>query len=293
VARHPDHFTLTVDAMNFSTLLVHLDRDGRCDARSHLAARFAAKHASHLVGIAPTGLVELPPGFAASRAIADADASRAEAIRCADELAARFQRRCADEGAESVEAHVHEGDKAAVLLHHAQCADLVVIGQADPDGGAHREQERFVEQVLLHNPRPTLVVPHAGRFDAIGQSVLVAWDDSPGCARAVADALPLLRHARQVHVRLWHRPGEGDAGPIADRMHGVRRWLMRQGVPAEVQVIAAATPIGDAILHTAADLGADLVVMGTYGHSRWTERLLGGATRTALARSAVPLLMSH
>jgi nucleotide-binding universal stress UspA family protein len=272
-----------------STLLVLLDGDGRCDVRTQLAARFAARHASHLVGIAPTGLVELAPGFAASRAIADAAASRAEAIRRADELAARFRRRCADEGAESVEAHVHEGDKAAVLLHHALCADLVVIGQA----GANREHERFVEHVVLHNPRPTLVVPHAGRFHGIGESVLIAWDDSPGCARAVSDALPLLRHARQVRLRLWHRPGEGDAALISDRLQGVRGWLMRQGVPADAEAIPTRMPIGEAILQAAADGGDDLVVMGTYGHSRWSERLLGGVSRTALARAPVPLLLSH
>ena len=276
-----------------STLLVLLDGDGRCDARTQLAAGLAARQGSHLVGIAPTGLVELPPGFAASRAIADAAASRAEAIRRADELAARFRRRCADEGAESVEAHVHEGDKAAVLLHHALCADLVVIGQADPAVAAHREQERFVEDVVLRNPRPTLVVPHAGRVHGVGQSVLIAWDDSPGCARAVSDALPLLKDARQVHLRLWHRPGEGDEALISDRLHGVRAWLMRQGVAADVGVVATRMPIGEAILQSAADGGADLVVMGTYGHSRWTERLLGGVSRTALARSPVPLLMSH
>lgn len=279
--------------MRFPTLLVFLDDDGRCDARTHVAARFAARHGSHLVGIAPTGLAEIAPGFAASRAIADAAASRAEAIRRADELAARFRRRCSDEGTESVEAHVHEGDKAAVLLYHAQCADLVVIGQANPESGAHREQERFVEQVVLRNPRPTLVVPHVGHFHVVGQSVLIAWDDSPGCARAVSDALPLLRHAREVHLRLWHWPGEGESALISDRLHGVRCWLMRRGVPADVQAMAAEMPIGEAILHTAADRGADLVVMGTYGHSRWTERLLGGVTRTALARSPVPLLMSH
>jgi nucleotide-binding universal stress UspA family protein len=269
------------------TVLVLLDGAGRCDARTQLAARFAARHGSHLVGIAPTGAVELPAGFAASRAIADAAATRAEAIRRADELAARFRRRCADEGVESVEAHVHEGDKAAVLLHHALCADLVVIGQADPGN------ERFVEHVMLHNPRPTLVVPRAGRFQGFGESVLIAWDDSPGCARAVADALPLLRHARQVHLRLWHRPGEGDAALIADRLQAVREWLTRQGVSADVQAMATRMPIGQAILQAAADGGADLVVMGTYGHSRWTERLLGGVSRTVLASAPVPLLRSH
>lgn len=279
--------------MPYPSLLVLLDDDGRADARTHLAARLAVRHRSHLVGIAPTGRLDLPPGFAASRALEEAALARAESIRCADERAERFVARCRDEGVASVEAHAHEGEPAAVLLHHAHCADLVVIGQADPGSRQHRERQRLVEQVLLHNPRPTLVVPHAGRFDTIGDTVLLAWDDSPGCARATADALPLLRAARRVQVRVWRRPGEGDETAIAARLHDLGLWLARHGVSADRQSVVTSRPVGEALLDHAAETGADVVVMGTYGHSRWTERLLGGATRTLLARAPVPLLMSH
>jgi len=157
--------------MNLRSLLVLLDGDERCDARIHLAARFAVAHDSHLVGTAPTGLMELPSGLgAASRFMDDADAARAEALRRASGWVEHFRARCRAEGVASVEAGVHEGEKASAVLHHAHCADLTVIGQADPASASHREDKRFVEQVLLHNARPTLIVPHAGRFDAVGDS---------------------------------------------------------------------------------------------------------------------------
>jgi nucleotide-binding universal stress UspA family protein len=279
--------------MSFRTVLVMLDDNPRCDVRVRIAARLATRHDAHLVGVAPTGLPDLTPGLAASRSIDDAATARAKAVHGAGDHVARFHLRCKAEGVASARAHVHEGDKAAVVLHHAHCADLVVISQVAPDDVSHWNQARMVEQVLLRNPRPTLVVPHAGGFDTVGDTVLIAWDDSPGCARAVADALPLLRRARRVHLRVWHRPGEVDEGLIGQRMEDVYQWLVRQGVAADVQVIGTREPIGEAILHKAAGLDADLVVMGTYGHSRWTERIVGGATRTALARSPVPLLMSH
>jgi len=280
--------------VNFRSLLVVLDDDTRCDARIHLAARFAAAHDSHLVGVAPTGLVELLSGLgAASHFMDEAAAARAETLQRASDCVEHFLARCRAEGVASVHASVHEGEKAAIVLHHAHCADVTVIGQADPARESHREDRRFVEQVLLHNARPTLVVPHAGRFDAVGENVLVAWDDSRGSARAAADALPLLRQARQVHLRIWRREGEAAKAPIRERVETVRRWLMWQGVSADARVEATDAAIGDAILGKAADLGADLIVMGTYGHSRWTERIVGGATRTALERSPVPLLMSH
>lgn len=280
--------------MNFRSLLVFLDHDLRCDARVQVAGTLAAAHGSHLIGVAPTGLVQMPAALgAAAQQLDDADAARSEALRLAEECVQHFRARCRALGAESVEGHVHEGDKAAVVLHHAHCADLVVISQADPDSGSRREQTRFVEQVLLQSARPTLVVPHTGRADEPGGHVLIAWDDSPGCARAVSDALPLLKHARQVHLRVWRKRGEGEESAIRVRMDSVRAWLMRHGVSVEVQVVTSDGPVGDAILRHAAGLGVDLIVMGSYGHSRWTERLLGGATRTALARSPLPLLMSR
>jgi nucleotide-binding universal stress UspA family protein len=73
----------------------------------------------------------------------------------------------------------------------------------------------------------------------------------------------------------------------------VQQWLAWHGVDAQVRQVATEIDVGNALLSHAADLGADLIVMGAYGHARWTERVLGGATRTLLANMTVPVLMSH
>jgi nucleotide-binding universal stress UspA family protein len=281
--------------MGLRSMLVFLDGDAQCDARVELALRLAAAHDAHLVGLAPTGALDVVPAMAAvaSHAVDEVSAARAAAIETADQRVQHFLERCRAHGLSGAEAGVHEGDKAAVLLHEAQCTDLAIIGQADPASLHHREVKRFVEQVLLRNARPTLVAPRSGGADTIGETVLVAWDDSRGAARAVADALPVLRRARAVLLRVWRRHGEAPVAQIRERMESVQRWLERQGVAVDLRIEATDSPIGDAILRAAVDAGADLIVMGTYGHSPWSERIVGGVTRTALATTTLPLFMSH
>lgn len=280
--------------MDFRTLLVALDGEPSCDERVRLAARFAAVHGSHLVGVASAGRIELTSGLGAAAGYIEAAAeAKAEAIRHASRWADRFQTICREAGVASVEAAVHEGDPATAVLHHAHCADVAVIGQADPARACFRDASRFAEEVVMHNARPTMVIPFAGKFASVGDRVLVAWDDSHGSARSVADALPLLRHAARVHLRVWRHAREAAERLVRDRLQSVQRWMARQGVACDAAVEITRAHIGDAILEQAAQLDVDLIVMGSYGHSRWTERLMGGATRTALARSKVPLLTSH
>lgn len=280
--------------MSFRSMLVVLGDDGRCDARVQLAARFAAVWGTHLVGLAPTGLVELPSSLgAASRFMDEAANAKEGAIRRAIAWTGSFEKACRAMDVTSIETVACEGDPLATVLHHAHCVDAVFIGQADSLARSHRDAQRFVEEILLRNARPTLVVPCRGHFDTLGENVLIAWDDSPGSARATADALPVLRQAGRVHLRSWLRAGDGGESVVRERLDAVRRWLARQGVACDVLVDVTETAMGDAILDGAATLGVDLIVMGTYGHARWTERLLGGVTRSALARSSVPLLMSH
>lgn len=277
--------------MNYRTLLVVLDGNPACDWRTRLAARLATSHGSHLVGMAPTGLIELSSGLgAAARYLEDIAAARTDAIGHATGWVDRFQTLCRAAGVASLEADVHEGKTTAAILLQAHCADLVVMGQAEP---GERQAQHLVEQMLLHNPRPTLVVPCRGPVDVVGEDVLIAWDDSHGSARAVADAMPLLQRARRVRVRAWRRHGEIAEQAVLERLLAVRRWLERQDVVCEVRVDTTAAGIGHALVDSAVQLGADLIVMGSYGHSPWSERLLGGATRHALTHSPVPLLMSH
>jgi len=281
-------------AMNLRSLLVVLDDDDRCAVRTRLAAGYAAAHDSHLVGIAPTGLPELISGLgAASRQADQAALARDDALTRADERIAHFRNHCHARGVAWVETEICEGERAAVVLNQAHAADLTVISQVDPASATRRDDERFVEQLLTNNARPTLLVPHSGHFDRFGDNVLIAWDGSRGCTRAVADALPILRHATQVRLCVWRHEGDPPAAAIRERLASVDRWLRWQGVTARIAVETSSGRIGDAILETAAISAADLLVMGTYGHARWAERIFGGTTRTALARAPLPLFMSH
>src|SRR5690606_4452572 len=151
----------------------------------------------------------------------------------------------------------------------------------------------FPADFVMRCGRPVLLVPYAGRFEAVGRRVLVAWDAGREAARAVRDALPLLKRAEHVEVVSFNpdRPGARH-GPIPGA--DLAAYLARHDVKVHVsQQHGDDIEVGEQILSRAADLHSDLIVMGAYGHSRLRELALGGATRTLLASMTVPVLMSH
>ena len=169
-------------------------------------------------------------------------------------------------------------------------ADLLVLGL--PGGlqaAAGGPPAGFVESVILQSGTPALVVPHPQRHETIGECVLVAWNGSAQAARALKAALPLLRGAAQVHVASWARQ------PLGAPFSGVdaRWWLQRHGIDAQLHRRDPAAHVDEALRALASELGADLVVMGCYGHSRIREQVFGGVTRGLLARLPVPVLMAH
>jgi nucleotide-binding universal stress UspA family protein len=185
-----------------------------------------------------------------------------------------------------------EGEEADPALH-ARYADIAILGQLDPERGEVGLTHPRPEQVAFASGRPVLIVPYAGHFDNIGQRVVIGWNASKESARAVNDAMPLLASADIVTV-LTIDPREGPRGhgelPGAD----ISVHLARHGVKVEIERTAAGDlPVGEALLSRAADLGADLMVMGAYGRSRLHELLLGGATRSLLRSMTMPTLISH
>ena len=174
---------------------------------------------------------------------------------------------------------------------HARYADLVVIGQPNPDEGSGVEPG-FAHRLVLAAGRPVLAVPYAGEFKTIGKRVLVAWNAGREATRAVTDAIPLLRTADEVTVtavRPGRTPGHGEV-PGAD----IGLYLSRHGVRVKVAAIEATDiDVGNELLSRAADRSCDLIVMGAYGHSRVSELVLGGVTRTLFDSMTVPVLMSH
>lgn len=281
--------------MSLRSILLYLDQTPACDIRTQATIRLARRLDCHLVGLAPTGLLDLPtsPGTSLGDLAALAwDSLRDEAERAAD----RFRTACQVAGLHSIEAVIDEADAAESLISHAHCSDLTVLTQADPSSPGHRGARRIVEQVVLYSARPTLLLPHASAphaLETIGSKVVVAWDESCEAVRALNDALPLLQQASTVEVVRWNPPRPAPDEPAVPRLDALRQWLAWHGVAAEVRVETTSIDIADAMLSHVADLGADLIVMGAYGHSRWSERVLGGVTRQLLGSATVPVLMSH
>ena len=282
------------EPMSYRSLLVFLDQDPLCAPRTQVAIRLARDHDCHLVGVAPTGLVDvLATPDAAATLVEFAERARSALREEAEDAIRRFSEACRAAGLESVEAIVDEADKARSLVHHAHCSDLTLLNQADPTASSHRRAQDLVEQVVLNSARPTLIIPYAGRFETLGSNVMVAWDESREVVRALSDALPLLRRAKRVQVVSWNEKGVRDDRALRARLDALHQWLMWQGVSAEVRVETTEVDISNAMLSHAADLNADLIVMGAYGHTRWVERILGGATRGLLASMTIPVLMAH
>lgn len=280
--------------MTYRSLLVLLDQNFSCEERTRTAIRLAKDLDCHLVGLAPTGVVDVPMPIETTTGLAEFAANVQEVLRGEAQRAARdFRAECREAGIQSFEAVVDESDKALSLVRHAHCSDLTVLTQADPSAREHRPAQLLVEKVVLASARPTLILPHAGRFEAVGTCVMVAWDDSREAARALSDALPLLRLAKRVQIESWNEKSGDDDKTLRRRLDALHGWLAWQGVSADVRVELTDGHIADAMLSRAADLDADLIVMGAYGHARWVERLLGGATQGLLASMTVPVLMSH
>jgi len=276
--------------MSYRSILLFLDPGSACARRTQAAIGLARRMDSHLVGLAPTGLLDLPGSVEGAAAFSDLAALAWDELRDQAERAAdTFRGACHQAGLRAIEPVVDEADQAISLIEHAHCSDLAVLSQADPAAPGHRAAQRLVEQVVLYSARPTLLLPYAGVAEPPGKQVLVAWDDSREAARALSDALPLLQLASSVQVVRWQAPG-AQARRGLDALH---QWLAWHGVTAEVRIETTSIDVADAMLSHAADMGADLIVMGAYGHSRWSERVLGGATRGLLQSMTVPVLMSH
>lgn len=273
--------------MSYKTIVVHLDARPRSSERLDLACQLAAQFDAHVVGLYAPGAPRIPSYALAEAGPALRDLVAKRVVDSAREAEQRF-RAAAQQRAEWRSA---EGDAGLALRLHARYADLVVAAQpqADDEG----DLIGLADDLALSAGRPVLFHPYAGSFPTVGKRVLIAWDGGREAARAVSDALPLLRRADAVEVAVFDpqraRRNHG-AQPGAD----VALFLARHGVKVTVHTQSGAGyDVGAQILSRAADTSADLIVMGAYGHARVRELVLGGVTRTVLEAMTVPVLMSH
>ena len=148
------------------------------------------------------------------------------------------------------------------------------------------------EAVLFGSGRGCLLVPPGGQPPRSYASILVAWKDTRESARAVAEALPFLARAQQVIVTLVEEHGASEQQRI-EAGADIGRYLSRHGVSAEIRKLSGWDDVGEALLNEARATGAEMIVMGGYGHSRFREWVLGGVSRHVMSNSAVPVLVAH
>jgi nucleotide-binding universal stress UspA family protein len=282
----------------FKDLLAVVDNSKTCATRLDVAVHVASRFGAHLTGL----FVKEPPHFpgwvqseagAYDEPVSDYKERQRQALHEAALRAHHLFRSRAKVAGITTEWREREGDVAEVASLHARYADLVIVGQMEPELPTGHPARTLPERLLLGVGRPILLVPYAGAFKTVGERVLIAWNASREATRAVNDAPPILHQASQVTVLVINPrggvSGDGDV-PGAD----LALHLSRHGVKAGASWVQANDiEVAAMLLSWACDCQADLIVMGGYGHSRIREIVLGGATRGILQTMTVPTLMSH
>lgn len=272
-------------------ILVHLDATAPARARLDFAASLAARHGARLTGLMVQEIALPPiatPDGGGAALIPLLEAMRRDAAAEVAALRPVFEAALQRFGITGAW-HAPEGIATEQVAHRGRRADLLVLGQNQPEGTTPTAAA-VIESALFGAGRPVLLVPHAGRFDVPSRHALIGWNGSREAARAVHDALPLLAAIGRATVLAVDGHAAEDEAPEET----IAAHLARHGIRTAVDTAAS----GDAdaaalLLNRAAELSADLLVVGGYGHSRLREWVLGGVTRSILREMTLPVLMSH
>ncbi len=295
-------------------LLVHVNDEVMSRHAVELATALAAEMGAKLTAVLVAAPVNTGVGLSAETAsLAQqlAQAQRASLLAIGERFAAEASQR----HKLTVALRLGDGDPVKTLQAQARTADLLVTSQRGPasDGGLSTGQSA---RLLVGSACPVLTVPYVGSTveGAVSggsgplRRALVAWADTRESARALRDAIPLLTRAAHVELVGFANDTRGDGSSHRVALERVAAYLERFGVRATVTLLSQAEPsvgermrrvgvsdvaVADALLSHAADMQADFIVMGGYGHSRLWELVLGGVTRTMLETMTVPVLMSH
>jgi nucleotide-binding universal stress UspA family protein len=290
-------------------IVVVLDDFAANETRLGVAIALAKQHDAHLTGLSALDL--LMPARPVARASVRSDTPAAFQLlnwgRASPIDSPEPDRRDAEQ-AEWIEAAFRDrlrtsglrgdwriagGKVNEFVVGRARHADLVILGQVDPDHPPRPRVRQLLEDVLMTSGGPILVIPCIGGYETVGTNILVGWNNSREAARAVKDAMPFLAKASSVTI-LEAVPGGGKSTIGDFSGSDVVGYLAHHGISAKTtRTVMASISASDALLSCAADLSADMLVVGGYGHSRLRELILGGVTRELLQHMTLPVLMSH
>ncbi|MGB5948930.1 MAG: universal stress protein [Parvibaculum sp.] len=176
------------------------------------------------------------------------------------------------------------GHRDDIVAAHSRLSDIVIFGEGNVGiaGGS------TLEAAMMNAGRPVLIAPQAAALE-IGGSVAIGWDESAEAAHAVTAAIPFLERAKKVTI---FRIGGKEPDPASTAM--LADYLALHGIDADARLVdAQGRPVGEVLLEQCEKTGADLLVVGGYGHSRLREYIIGGATHHIRSHATIPVLMAH
>lgn len=278
--------------MSYRDITVHLTLDPRNADRITLAIAMARRFGARVSGLytvpppnVPYYMGEYIPTELIQKQMDEAQVASKQAHET-------FLKACTDAG---IEHRWLASELAPVeaLRTTARASDLVIVGQPDPNPADPVSipygTDVLPQELALQAGRPILAVPHAGPVSEVGRRVMVAWNGKREAARAVHDAMPLLRGAEAVHL-VTVAPEKKGRTPLAE----IAELLQRYNLRLETAVVdGGSQKVGMALLSEAKARDVDLVVMGAFGHSRLREMVFGGVTETVLANLELPVLLSN
>jgi nucleotide-binding universal stress UspA family protein len=274
--------------MSYKTIVVHLSGAPESAARVELAVAMAERYQAKLIGIAAADFaraIAFEVGYVDPVMIEQAEAD-ATAARAAAE--AQFNKAVAGRSL-SAECRLIKTAPTNAVVSESFAGDLIIIGQSRSETAALTTQlDR--DEVVFESAAPVLVVPTGSSSGAFNR-VVIGWKPTRETARAVHEALPLLREAKEIIVL-----SVADDRRYADALYDVdiTAALSRHGLRVERAVIGASDlGVGKSLRDEAERRGAELIVTGAYGHSRLREWILGGVTQDLLDLSSIPVLMAH
>lgn len=281
--------------MPYRDIFVHLDDCRSCPDRIDAAISLASRQQARITGVALALESTIASYIGIEFPSALSEQQQKVVREAAERAVAHFEKKVKQAGLE-FESHIVScgAPKApAVLSYYARHADIAFMGQPNPKDAAGSFQETLLEGVLFASGRPVYIVPYIGRPHYKIRKAVIAWDGGRKAARAVHDAIPLLRGRGEAIVLVVNPDERKD-------VHGEKpgrymaEHLRRHDIDAQVDIMVAPEASPDTVLlNYVADVGADLLIMGAYGHSRLRERAFGGVTNTILHHMTTPVLMSE
>lgn len=268
------------------SLMLHVGHDDGFDGRLELALDLARALDAHLTLVQPCLAQDFVAFDMAGGAHFIAQAYAA-AEKARSELKGRVEADLANEGVAWDWQAIDGASTVEILAEVARFSDLAIVSLDNDRRGAGQPGRSLVGDLAMSSRTPVLAVPPGVAKLSLG-TAMIAYDGGPEASFAIRSATRLLAACTSVKI------ASVDADPADFPQSDAASYLARHGINAEIVPLAKGDKtIEEVLLAASKDLGADLLVMGAYGHSRWREALFGGVTHYVLAETKIPVLLAH